>query len=92
MSQSSRFRLQFIYAEQFDNVVVGTPWLTDLVSTQVDMDTKRAILRSIIVGTYGVHQVDSLNIAVLDSHLAVLDWNGVTKDNQFFLGEIDNAQ
>lgn len=91
VSQNSKVRLLVLFGEQFDDTRVGTPWLSDLTSTLVSLDAKRAILRKIIADTYGAKSIDSLEVHVEDGSVGVLNWEGTTEDGNFFKGEIDNA-
>jgi hypothetical protein len=91
VSQNSKIRLLVLFGEQFDDTRVGTPWLSDLTSTLVSIDAKRAILRKIIADTYGAKSIDSLEVFVEDERVAILNWEGTTEDGNFFKGEIDNA-
>lgn len=61
-TQHSKFRLQIIAGELFEDSRPGVPWLTDMVDPRVSIDTKKQILRDTILGSYGALSVDSLDI------------------------------
>lgn len=63
-TQNSKFRLQIIAGELFEDSRPGVPWLTDMVDPRVSIDAKKQILRSVILSTPGVQSLDSLTIAI----------------------------
>lgn len=62
-TQHSKFRLQIISSELFEDTRYGVPWLTDMVDPRVSNDAKSQILRSVILGSVGALSVDSLIIS-----------------------------
>ena len=62
--QNSKFRLQIIAGEMFDDTRAGVPWLTDMVDPRVDIEAKKEILRRNIAASFGVISIDSLSIDV----------------------------
>lgn len=89
VSQNSQIRLQMIAGEQFDDTRVGVPWLTDMVSPQVDFTTKEQIIRRTILSTPNVLSLDSLVLNVDSvSGTASADFKGTTQTNEFFGGSV----
>lgn len=63
-SQNSKFRLQIIAGELFEDTRPGVPWLTDMVDPRVSIDDKKQILRNVILSTPGAKSLESIVIAV----------------------------
>jgi hypothetical protein len=63
-TENSKFRLQIIAGELFEDERPGVPWLTDMVDPRVSIDAKKQILRAVILSTPGVQSLDSLTIGV----------------------------
>ena len=89
VSQNSQIRLQMIAGEQFDDTRVGMPWLTDMVSLQIDLATKEQIIRRTILSTPNVLSLDSLNVSVdTVAGTASAEFTGTTQTQEFFGGAI----
>jgi len=89
VSQNSQIRLQMIAGEQFDDTRVGMPWLTDMVSSQVDLPTKEQIIRRTILSTPNALSLDSLNVSVDTLNgTATAEFTGTTQTQEFFGGSI----
>jgi len=85
-TQNSKFRLQIILGECFDDTRIGVPWLTDMVNPQVSIDAKKQILRNTIIQTPNAVSVDSLVISVNsdNSGLAECYFRGTSDDGEEF--------
>lgn len=86
-TQNATFRLNIILGEMFDDTRQGVPWLTDMVSPLVSIQSKKQILRSVIQGTVGAVSVDSITIEVLKTGQSNVKWAG-TCDGGSFSSEI----
>lgn len=82
-TQNSRFRLQIIRGEMFDDTRQGVPWLTDMVSPDVSIQAKKQILRSVIMGTPGAISVDELSMTVANDGKATVKWSGTCQGGTF---------
>jgi len=89
VSQNSAIRLQFILGEQFDDTRVGVPWLTDMVSTTIDIDAKREIIRRIIIDTESVKSLEKLDLNVDVNGNGSINFEGTTENNEYFSGSIN---
>lgn len=85
-TQNSKFRLQIILGECFDDTRIGMPWLTDMVSPQVSIDAKKQIIRNVIAQTPNAISVDSVVIAVSDDNGGVAQcyFRGTADDGEVF--------
>lgn len=59
-TQASKFRLQILRGELFEDLRPGIPWLTDMVDPRISIDAKKQILRAAILASPGVVTLDSL--------------------------------
>lgn len=89
VSQSSAIRLLLIEGEQFDDTRVGVPWLTDMVSTHVGIESKREIIRNTIINTFGVKSIESLVLNNENDGNGTISFNGTTENNEFFNGVVN---
>lgn len=89
-TQNSRFRLQIIAGECFDDTRIGMPWLTDMVNPQVSVAAKKQIIRDVILSTPNAVSVDSLVVAFdnSDNSLAVCTFKGTASDGEEFSSTI----
>ena len=84
-SQDSKFSLQLIQGEVFDDNRIGMPWLTDMVSPQVSIAAKKQIIRDVIMSTPGAIEITRLEVAVnTDSAIATCEFEGVTDNGEIF--------
>ena len=84
-SQDSKFSLQLIQGEVFDDNRIGMPWLTDMVSPQVSIAAKKQIIRDIIMTTPGAIEITRLEVAVdNDSGIASAVFEGITDNSEVF--------
>lgn len=92
-TQNSRFRLQIIQGECFDDTRIGVPWLTDMVSPLVSVAAKKQILRDTIMSTPNAISVDSIVIAFEnnDNSLAVCNFTGTASDGEQFTNSLTEA-
>ena len=92
-SQDSKFSLQLIQGEVFDDNRLGMPWLTDMVNPQVSIAAKKQILRDTIMRTPGAVELTSLDVAVDNqTGIASCTFEGVTDNGGIFgssVGDID---
>lgn len=87
-AQSAKLRLQLLSGEVFDDTRLGAPWLTDMVSPQVDIETKRLILRRTITGSAQFGSLVSLRVGVdTVSGSAVAQYTAIAADGTIFEGE-----
>lgn len=91
-SQNSRFRLQIIAGELFEDSRPGVPWLTDMVNPRVSIDAKKQILRSVILSTPGAVSLESLIVGV-DQATAVAEctFSGTAQDGSTFSATINQG-
>lgn len=89
VSQNSRLRLQIIEGEQFDDIRIGLPWLTDMVSTLVGIEEKRDIVRKILLNTEGVKTIDKIRLTADLTGVGAIYFEGTTENNEFFSGGIN---
>ena len=82
-NQNSKFRLNIIAGEMFDDTRQGVPWLTDMVSPNVSIQAKKQILRSVILGTPGAISVDSMTMDVSTDGQASVKWTGTCQGGVF---------
>lgn len=88
-TQDSKFGLQTIQGEVFDDTRIGVPWLTDMVSPQVSIAAKKQILRDTIMSTPGATELTSIDVAVNnDSGIAECNFTGITDNGEIFEGSI----
>lgn len=84
-SQDSKFSLQLIQGEVFDDNRIGMPWLTDMVSPQVSIAAKKQIIRDIIMTTPGAIEITRLDVAVdNESGIASAVFEGITDNAEVF--------
>ena len=89
VSQNSQIRLLMILGEQFDDTRVGVPWLTDMVSAQVGLETKEQIIRQAILSTPNVQSLDSLVVSIdTTSGEASVKFAGTTNSLESFGGAV----
>lgn len=87
-SQASKFRLQLIRGELFEDQNLGVPWLTDMVDPLVSMGTKKQILSRTILSSPGALSLTSLEVQFdTDNNLALGKFTGIA-DSGTFSGEI----
>lgn len=88
-SQDSKFGLQTIAGEVFDDTRIGVPWLTDMVSPQVSISAKKQIIRDTIMRTPGAMEITSIEVVVdNDSSIATCTFSGITDNGDIFEGSI----
>lgn len=85
-NQNSKFRLQIIQGEMFDDTRQGMPWLTDMVNPAIDISAKKRILERVILSTPGAASIDSMEIGVDASGLATAQWSGTCDNGLPFSG------
>jgi len=91
-SQNSKFRLQIISGEMFEDERPGVPWLTDMVDPRVSIDDKKQILREVILSTPGAVSLERLDIAVdASSGTAEASFSGTAQDGATFSASINLA-
>ena len=92
-SQDSKFSLQLIQGEVFDDNRIGMPWLTDMVSPQVSIAAKKQIIRDIIMTTPGAIEITRLEVVVdNESGIASAVFEGITDNREEFgssIGQIE---
>lgn len=92
-SQDSKFSLQLIRGEVFDDTRLGVPWLTDMVNQQVSIAARKQILRDTIMRTPGAVELTSLDVAVDNqTGIASCTFEGITDNGGIFgssVGEVD---
>lgn len=92
-SQDSKFSLQLIQGEVFDDNRIGMPWLTDMVSPQVSIAAKKQIIRDIIMTTPGAIEITRLEVAVdNESGIASAVFEGVTDNVDVFRSSIGRIE
>lgn len=92
-SQDSKFSLQLIQGEVFDDNRIGMPWLTDMVSPQVSIAAKKQIIRDIIMTTPGAIEITRLEVAVdNESGIASAVFEGVTDNIEVFSSSIGRIE
>ena len=88
-SQDSKFSLQLIQGEVFDDNRIGTPWLTDMVSPQVSIAAKKQIIRDVIMSTPGAIELTRVEVAVdTDSAIATCEFEGITDNGDIFGNQV----
>ncbi len=88
-SQDSKFSLQLIQGEVFDDNRIGMPWLTDMVSPQVSIAAKKQIIRDIIMTTPGAIEITRLEVVVdNESGIASAVFEGITDNREVFSSSI----
>ena len=84
-SQDSKFSLQLIQGEVFDDNRLGMPWLTDMVSPQVSIAAKKQIIRDVIMSTPGAIELTRVEVAVdTDSAITTFEFEGITDNGEIF--------
>ena len=83
-TQNSRFRLQIIAGEMFDDTRKGVPWMTDMVSPAVSIAAKKNILQRVILSTPGAVRLTSMNMSVGREGLATSTWEGICESGETF--------
>lgn len=92
-SQDSKFSLQLIQGEVFDDNRIGMPWLTDMVSPQVSIAAKKQIIRDIIMTTPGAIEITRLEVAVdNESWIASAVFEGITDNAEVFSSSIGRIE
>jgi hypothetical protein len=90
--QNSKFRLQIIAGELFEDTRPGVPWLTDMVDPRVSIDDKKQILRNVILSTPGALSLERLDIAVDEaSGTAEASFSGTAQSGETFSASINLA-
>ena len=90
--QNSKFRLQIIAGELFEDTRPGVPWLTDMVDPRVSIDDKKQILRNVILSTPGALSLERLDIAVDEaSGTAEASFSGAAQNGETFSASINLA-
>lgn len=88
-TQDSKFILQTIAGELFDDTRLGMPWLTDMVSPQVSIAAKKQIIRDRIMSTPGAVEITSIEVVVdNDSGIAGCTFSGITDNGEIFEGSL----
>lgn len=85
-NQNSKFRLQIIQGEMFDDTRQGMPWLTDMVNPAIDISAKKRIMERVILSTPGAVSVDEMDIGVSPDGLATANWTGTCDNGTPFNG------
>lgn len=91
-NQNSKFRLQIIQGEMFDDTRQGMPWLTDMVNPAIDISAKKRIMERVILSTPGAISIDSMEIGVDPNGLATAQWTGTCSTGEPFSGTIDQSR
>ena len=92
-SQDSKFSLQLIQGEVFDDNRIGMPWLTDMVSPQVSIAAKKQIIRDIIMATPGAIEITRLEVVVdNESGIASAVFEGITDNREVFGSSIGRIE
>lgn len=92
-SQDSKFSLQLIQGEVFDDNRIGMPWLTDMVSPQVSIAAKKQIIRDIIMTTPGAIEITLLEVVVdNESGIASAVFEGITDNGEVFGSSIGRIE
>lgn len=92
-SQDSKFSLQLIQSEVFDDNRIGMPWLTDMVSPQVSIAAKKQIIRDIIMTTPGAIEITRLEVVVdNESGIASAVFEGITDNGDVFGSSIGRIE
>ena len=92
-SQDSKFSLQLIQGEVFDDNRIGVPWLTDMVSPQVSIAAKKQIIRDIIMSTPGAIELTRLEVVVdNESGIASAVFEGITDNGEDFGSSIGRTE
>lgn len=92
-SQDSKFSLQLIQGEVFDDNRIGMPWLTDMVSPQVSIAAKKQIIRDIIMTTPGAIEITRLEVVVdNESGIASAVFEGITDKVDVFSSSIGRIE
>jgi hypothetical protein len=90
--QNSKFCLQIIAGELFEDTRPGVPWLTDMVDPRVSIDDKKQILRNVILSTPGALSLERLDIAVDEaSGTAEASFSGTAQNGETFSASINLA-
>lgn len=83
-SQASRFRLQLVRGECFEDTNLGMPWLTDMVDPKVSIDTKKQIISRTILSSPGAISLTSLTIVTdTQGRLAISEFKGLANEGEF---------
>ena len=92
-SQDSKFSLQLIQGEVFDDNRIGMPWLTDMVNPQVSIAAKKQIIRDIIMTTPGAIEITRLEVVVdNESGIASAVFEGITDNREVFSSSIGQIE
>ena len=88
-SQDSKFSLQIISGEVFDDNRIGMPWLTDMVNPQVTIAAKKQLIRDTIMSTPGALELTRLDVSVDSAEgIASCTFEGVTDNGEIFTGSL----
>lgn len=90
-NQNSKFRLQIIQGEMFDDTRQGMPWLTDMVNPAIDISAKKRIMERVILSTPGAISIDSMEIGVDANGMATAQWSGACSTGGSFSGTISGT-
>ncbi|MGL4754671.1 MAG: hypothetical protein ACRCXB_20025 [Aeromonadaceae bacterium] len=90
-NQNSKFRLQIIQGEMFDDTRQGMPWLTDMVNPAIDISAKKRIMERVILSTPGAISIDSMEIGVDANGLATAQWAGTCSTGESFSGTMSDT-
>ena len=85
-NQNSKFRLQIIQGEMFDDTRQGMSWLTDMVNPAIDISAKKRIMERVILSTPGAISIHSMDIGVDNNGLATAQWAGTCDNGLPFSG------
>lgn len=92
-SQDSKFSLQLIQGEVFDDNRIGMPWFTDMVSPQVSIAAKKQIIRDMIMTTPGAIEITMLEVVVdNESGIASAVFEGITDNREVFGSSIGSIE
>jgi len=92
-SQDSKFSLQLIQGEVFDDNRIGMPWLTDMVNPQVSIAAKKQIIRDIIMTTPGAIEITRLEVVVdNEPGIASSVFEGITDNGEVFGSSIGSIE
>lgn len=88
-NQNSKFRLQIIQGEMFDDTRQGMPWLTDMVNPAIDVAAKKRILERVIMSTPGAVAINRIDIGVSRDGIATAQWEGICDDGSPLTGSFE---
>lgn len=92
-SQDSKFSLQLIQGEVFDDNRLGMPWLTDMVNPQVSIAAKKQIIRDIIMSIPGAIELTRIEVVVDNvTGIASCVFEGITDNGETFGSSIGRVE